>query len=502
MSVWRFRVCRRDRLSNRVLERLYMSGCDETPWATQASWDGEFLVVQRSESASGNLHVPWEFPGPSERMVSTASLMERDRPYLLEVELARGTLGQTRNQLACWQYAGLVAPQHVLQRLAESSRSLARAVALQQDPSAAALHACDTLDRAVDAADRLAESYVEQALALRQRETPRLATLLGVQFGGSRVAEPVTDAIARSFNTVGISIPWRNVEKVQGNREFATADDQLQWCQRHGMKICAGPLLQFDTAGIPDWLVIWDGDFENVVSIMLDQVRSAVAHFRGRVHLWHVAARMNLGPCLSLSDQQRLEAVLQAVEATRELDPCTPIVVSLDQPWGESMIRDEMSLAPLHYADALVRSGVGLSALGLEINAGQFPGGTLPRGLLEYSRQLDRWSLFGLPLLVMMCAPGRSAARATPTKTNHVGDAGPPPVDGQESAMITLDTQRTWAADYGRLLLAKPNVQGILWNQLSDADSREFPHNGLIDSLGTAKPALDALRQIREQYLM
>jgi hypothetical protein len=479
-----------------------MSGCDEIPWATQAFWEGELLVVERSESASGSLHIPWAFPNQGERMVSTASLMERDRPYLLEVELARGTLSQTRNQLASWQYAGLVVPDAVIQRLGESSHSLSRAVALQEDPASAALHACDTLDWAVDAADRLAESYTEQALALRQRDTPRLATLLGVQIGMNPLPEPAAHAIARSFNTAAISIPWRDVEKEQGRRDFRLAEDRLEWCQRHGLKICAGPLLRFDAAAIPDWLVIWDGDFENVVSIMLDQVRAVVRHCRGRVHLWHVAARMNLGPCLSLNDQQRLEAVLQAVETTRELDPRTPIVVSLDQPWGESLIRDDLNLAPWHYADALVRAGVGLSALGLEINAGHFPGGTLPRGRLEYSRQLDRWSLFGLPLLAMVCAPGCGAASLIREESNHDGGANRPPLAGKGTAIFSLDAQRDWVADYGRLLLAKPNVQGILWNQLRDADSGEFPYSGLIDAAGEAKPALDALRQIREQYLM
>ncbi len=51
------------------------------------------------------------------------------------------------------------------------------------------------------------------------------------------------------------------------------------------------------------------------------------------------------------------------------------------------------------------------------------------------------------------------------------------------------------------MLLAKQQVQAIFWNQLSDGVPHDFPHGGLFDATGTAKPALAALRSLRQQFV-
>jgi hypothetical protein len=49
--------------------------------------------------------------------------------------------------------------------------------------------------------------------------------------------------------------------------------------------------------------------------------------------------------------------------------------------------------------------------------------------------------------------------------------------------------------------LAKPFVQGVLWNQLCDNQSHDFPHGGLFDAEGKAKRSLRTLAAIRKAYL-
>jgi hypothetical protein len=51
------------------------------------------------------------------------------------------------------------------------------------------------------------------------------------------------------------------------------------------------------------------------------------------------------------------------------------------------------------------------------------------------------------------------------------------------------------------LILAKPFVQGIVWNQLADTDQHEFAHGGLLDAQSVAKPTLLRLSSIRQQHL-
>ena len=108
--------------------------------------------------------------------------------------------------------------------------------------------------------------------------------------------------------------------------------------------------------------------------------------------------------------------------------------------------------------------------------------------MLELGRQIDRWSLLGLPLLVTLTLP--SATGADPLARCEVEAL--PYSTGSEA---TPEEQRLWIERVVPLLLAKPAVQGIFWSQLADNLPHDFPHGGLFDSAGQPKPALEVARQ-------
>ena len=58
--------------------------------------------------------------------LTSASLIERPEPYLLPLELARGTIVQVRNQLSEWQVIGLEVPEAVETKLAEAVERFSR----------------------------------------------------------------------------------------------------------------------------------------------------------------------------------------------------------------------------------------------------------------------------------------------------------------------------------------------------------------------------------------
>ena len=52
------------------------------------------------------------------------------------------------------------------------------------------------------------------------------------------------------------------------------------------------------------------------------------------------------------------------------------------------------------------------------------------------------------------------------------------------------------------MLLAKPSVQGIAWQQYRDDEAHELPHAGLVDGEGQPKPALVELAALRKQHVL
>ena len=65
---------------------------------------------------------------------------------------------------------------------------------------------------------------------------------------------------------------------------------------------------------------------------------------------------MTHGHALGLGEEARLQLAAKAIAVVRQLDPTTPLVVTFDQPWAEYLATEQLDLAPMHFADALVRA--------------------------------------------------------------------------------------------------------------------------------------------------
>ena len=493
MGLMRLIVHDRDRIPAGGVGQVFMCGADDLPWYGRAYFSGDQLVVERAENDSGAVFVPWRINGQGVMLIGTSTLMERDRPYQLEVELARGTVNRLRNQLAQWEMSGLAVPEPLREDVLGATRHFARA-ATAGEPGPAAESAERALVASAAAMDALASVYTEQAIELRRNQSRTLTSWFGVHLGDEMPDVKIARQLVSSFNMVSVPMSWRSIEATEGRRNWKTADAQIQWAQTAGLKIMGGPLLELDDRGVPDWTYLWEGDFDSLLGFMLDEVTAVVKKYRGKVNLWQVAARMSHGRVLALSEEQRLQIAAQAIGKVRELDPNTPMIATFDQPWAEYLATERLDLAPLHFADALVRADLGLSGLGVEVNVGYHPGASAHRLPLAYSRLIDMWGLLELPLLVSLTVP--SSAEPDPLAS------GKTQVLAGEGNEVTPTTQSTWVERYVPLLLAKSSVQVILWNQLADSAAHHYPHGGLFDAQNEPKAALESLRKIRQQMLV
>ncbi len=410
MGLMRFQIHSPERITDEMVRQAYLSGIDRVAWPVRTTFTGGLLEMHRSVSESANLHFPWPLEGVGQMTFSTASLMEQENPYLLPLELARGTVSQLADQLFEWKSIGLIVPDELSELVSETIRQMAAAAMAQDDPAASTTLAEKVLHTASQAANQLAAAYVEQALAIRRRNEGNLGCFLGADLGTGKLDNYTTRHFLLAFNAANIPIRWRDVEAVEGRYDWSIPDKQIEWCRSNNLHISAGPLLPFDAAALPDWLALWEGDMDNLLVFFADYIRTVVERYRGKVDMWLCAAQVNTGQVLSLSEEDKMQLTAAAIDIVRTRDTETAAVVSFDQPWAEYTAESEVDFPPLHFADALIRSDLGLTGVMLEINAGYYPGGTLPRNPLEFSRQLDAWSMWGLPVWLSISAP----ACATP----------------------------------------------------------------------------------------
>ena len=489
MGLMRFVVTLPECITPEAVDQAYLSGVDRVPWPSQARIDGDELLLTRSVSDSGSLYVSWPIEGHGLLTLSTCTLMERPAPYLLPLELARGSVDQLRNQIADWRLLGLVIPEAISTKVSEAIGCLGAAAVNQNDRTASAVSAQRAIRVAADAGRDLAAAYVEQMFAARRRSATKTSCWLAGDLGVSLLDNPMSRQFPRVFNAAAVPLRWREVETGEGSFQWSVSDKQIAWCKAQRLKVFGGPLLRLDAGGIPDWLCLWEGDFDNLILFASEYAAAAAKRYLGKVDLWLATARANTADILSLSEEENLRLSARAVEVIHSVDPDTPIVISIDQPWAEYMSRREVDYPPWQFVEALVRSGSRLSGIALEINVGYHPAGTLPRTLLEFSRQLDRWSLLGLPLLVSVTASSGSHNDPLVVRGAKAPNGSTP------------QSQQAWIAQYLPLILAKSYVFGIIWNQLRDGEPHDFPQGGLFDIKGRPKPALQTLAAIRRTYL-
>lgn len=480
--------------SARELKRTCMAGGpDNMPWPSELHFGSHKLSVSRIVDESGFLLVPWNIDSRGQLMGTSATLIERPQSYNLIVELARGKVNQVRCQAFDWRAGGLVLSPELEQLIRDASLSFAHAVA-GVPPEEASQQAQIALELAYRAAEQLVSAYVSQVFQIRHQRQPRLESTLACRLGKHVPSPGLTSPFTSTFNSVCLPLSWNHIENEEASYRFDETDALVDWAQKQKLDISAGPLIDFSSTHLPAWLWVWERDLTGMASFMCKFVETTVRRYRNRIRRWQLTAASNCASVLSLSEDDLLALTYRVADAARHIDPSLELVVGISQPWGEYMSQSERTHSPFIFADTLIRSGLSLSSLDLELVMGVMPRGSYCRDLLEISRVLDLYALLGVPLRVTLGYPSSVQADADADPDLHVEG-------GHWSNGFTADIQAAWAASVTALVLCKPYVQGVQWTHFRDAEPHQFPHCGVADPRDQLKPALQKLREIRETHL-
>src|SRR5271169_6110458 len=114
--------------------KAYITGLDRTPGRLAVELRNGLMTCVRDTPESGRLFVPWPIEGHGTPIVGTATLAERNLPYVLAVELARGKLNDIRNQLSDWVQMGLRSTPELEEALAQAQHAFVRCATSTDDP--------------------------------------------------------------------------------------------------------------------------------------------------------------------------------------------------------------------------------------------------------------------------------------------------------------------------------------------------------------------------------
>jgi hypothetical protein len=386
-------------------------------------------------------------------------LRQTATPYPLLVELARGAVNRVRTFVATLDAAGLKFPPEFHADLADTARRFGRLVLGSETDVAAA---CRLIDDAGILADRATDVLTQYRLAARSQVHGVLSTSLGCRLSRPLPAEHV-QAFVESFHAVRLVPTWRSIEPVESAFDWSHLDPLVDWAITADLDVSIGPLIDLAAGPFPDWLSSWHGDVPNLAAFLSDFIATVVSRYRDRVRTWHVFAGFNHADSLGLAEDDRLRLAARTLEAANELDPKAERIIGLSQPFGEYLTQEEYTYSPLVFADTLLRAGLPITAIELELVTGAGKRGGERRDPLDAIHLFELYDALGKPLEVVI------------GPHNH-------------DLLLTV--------------LAAPNVRAILFDSWTPGDPCGLvPDAGLVDATGQRTPALQNANELRREWL-
>ena len=479
--------------ANSIWSSSYICGIEGVPWYTSARLEGNRLTVQRDIDESGKLYLPWPIDGHGPLMQSTCSLRPSSQAYSLLVELARGACYNVRSQSDVWHRAGLRLEEAFTRNLDDATAAFIDASGSGDDLENQSLQASRSINLLNTAAEELANAYSAQAISFRKQNESKIGTLVGAVVHCDS-GEPRHGAdYSSAFNSTSVRMSWGDIETDAGRFDYDRVDEVLGWSSSLGLRVIGGPLIDFHDRMMPHWLYLIEDNFETMLESVNQFVERTVKRYRGRVQIWNCASGLNTPGPIALNDEQVMRMAVSILQTVRRIDPQTPAIISFDQPFGEYLAHHRNGISPIHFADALARSGLGLAGLGLELRLGYSGYGTLPRCTLQIGQMLDRWATLGMPVLVQLGIAADSSPDDLARRPTAMVPTGNDELAGDVIQMRT-------AGALIRTLLAKQFVHAIVWEGWDDTVTHLLPHTGLLGSSGP-RPLLEYFKRLRRDLL-
>ncbi len=429
------------------------------------------LACVRDRADSSKLRVLCNV-GSRQLVTQTTSLRESQNSYPLEVELARGELYRVRNFYSLWTGAGLRSSPEIDLKIADAQKLFCSAI-FATDRAQCAL---ESLKQSQAAIEMLVAAYVKQRITFRQQRIQHFPMSVGCRLTEVPVRK---EEFLNTFTGVLIKTRWRDLEPNDGEYAWDDLDALVDWTTEQGLFCIGGPLLDLSSDCFPEWMKPWKGDLRNLQSFTSDFVETVVSRYVGRIRHWEVVCGPNRGGSNDLSEEDRLNLIVRAIDAAQEVDEQIQISLRIIQPWGEYLSTTANRLVPIQFVDTLRRSGATISEVNLDLRFGTGDLHSLQRDLLSVSQLLDHWSLLQLPLNVMAALP----------ETAH------PELTDDVLKLVKWQTQQI--EQLALMCLAKERVTGFYCLNWSDRAVEDQP---LVDMNDVLHPIVGRIAELESAH--
>ncbi len=437
-----------------------------------------------------------------ELTVRTCLLPERDEPYLLNIELVRHHLMLLFTKQEDWQMFDLDTDHKVTRRANLARRLFIEALCrMKDDPAGADAQAEDALIAAIDGGEELTLSHSDLLLKRRRSNgsLPKLPIGCGVRL--EQTSERLRAGIGANFDFLYMPISWRQLAPEEGEYRWAAMDSWIEWVGKARLPALAGPLVSIEPNMLPDWIYIWEHDYDTLRDLIYEHVERVVSRYGSVINTWIVASGLHVNDHLTLTLDQVMDLTRMTTMLVKKTLPSARVLVELRQPFGEYYAGNPRAVPPLTYAELIVQGAMNVDGFAVKLLMGQAQPGQFVRDLIQISALLDQFVLVSKPVTLVVAAPSEPVTTAPTGKdpseheeTTENGDS----VSGHWRKPWSQQVQSHWLEAVFQIALCRPFVEAVIWNDLVDHAQIELRHGGLISEDFQPKAAFRRLAAFRK----
>jgi hypothetical protein len=470
-------------------------GPESVPIPGDVVFKDGLLVINRKDDHPVGVSLLWDCGSTGTFHVETTRLQPRDKPYNLNVELARFRLMKIMQKQEDWNLFDFPKTEKYQQKFHEATMLFAEALGKLDDAGGAAKLADRALETGVELSEQLALFHSELLLNRRRSGTTFVKHIFGCRIDPAVQNEKYKETVSTGFDYAVLPMGWKQVQPQEQQFNTAPLDEWVELLSKRRVPTIAGPLIRLDEGHVPDLMVIWEHDFDMLRDMAYEYVQKIVTRYRKLIGVWNVVAGLQTNAAFTLSFEQIIELTRLLVSQVKAVLPSAKTLVTVTKPFGEYHARGKSPVPPLLYAEMLTQSGINFEAFGLEIEIGVPRPGSFTRDLFQLSYLLDKFSTLGRPVfLTAVCAPGRDDKDPTDASEGRMD----PSAAGKWHRPWDPQVQADWLDAVYHMALSKPFVESIAWANLADMN-QTIPGGGLIDDMLRPKPAYTKLQQMRDR---
>lgn len=439
----------------------------------------------RPNLETAGLALLWPIEGFGRILLPTTCVPERDRPYILNVEIARAKLMQITNRREDWSFFdGLEGMEEVSK---QSQDLFIKAIQKINDAPAASQLADASLRKALVYSEKLAVRQGKSLFDKRRKSHGFGRGCLGCRVDPNLITKPqYLEPLLEVFASVTLPINWAKIETRQGHFDFSLIDGCIGILSRRKVVISAGPLLRFTEDHLPDWLLRSGAGFEKIRELAYQFVSRVVARYAAVVHRWYVISGLNALNQFNFNFEQILEMTRAANMAVRAAGSRAIRIVEVSSPWGEYYATTPNSIPPFVYMDMVVQSGTSFDAFGLQMRFGKDETGMHLRDMLQISSLLDCFGPVAKPLYVTdVEIPSRDGTGKFD-----------PELAGVWHRKWDQTRQGQWLERFYKIALSKPYVEAVNYGSFTDGDGGAIAHSGLLTEQLEPRESYDGLKRL------